>query len=148
MTTIDHTLVADVVRLSRKSGVSVVTLPPADRDLLLLAFHGACAGRAFPVGERVFSGYVAEWLEALTGLIRTDVAEFRRLLVDLGVFERDPEGRAYRPASPPPGSSTSIDRTRGLDLTRLIIETRAAERSLREARRLAHSTSGRASGRA
>jgi hypothetical protein len=134
----DDTLIADIVRLSRKTGLSVVTMPPADRDLLLLAFRGACDGRSFPVGERGFSGYVADWLEALTGMIRTDVAEFRRLLVDTGFFVRDPEGRAYRPAPAPPGSSTSPDRARGLDVTRLLIENRAAERSLREARRLAH----------
>jgi hypothetical protein len=144
MSTTADTLAADVVRLSRKTGLSVVTLPPADRDLLLLAFCGACAGRAFPVGERAFSGYVAEWLEPLTGLIRSDVAEFRRLLVDLGFFVRDLEGRAYRPASPPPGASVFAVRAGGRDLTRLIIETRNAERSRREARRLAHTTSGRA----
>jgi hypothetical protein len=132
-------ILADIERLAKKTGLSVASLPPDERDLLLTAFRQHFCRLPFPVSERPFSAYIADWLAALTGLIRTDVAEFRRTLVDFRFVSRDTSGLAYVPSASAPGEKGEFVAGGGeLNLTQALIEARAVELAARETRRRRH----------
>ncbi|HEY1878523.1 MAG TPA: hypothetical protein VGG68_01175 [Caulobacteraceae bacterium] len=114
-------------RLSKKSGLSLFGLPAGDRDAILAACQQYCRSKPFPVNERGFTGYVQEWLDKTAAFVRTDSAELRRTLVDLDFVRRDPAGASYTLG--PLGVGL------GVDLTELIVTSRAEEREARERRK-------------
>ncbi len=118
-------------RLAKKSGLSLFALAAPDREAILLACQQHCRGAPLPASESGFTGLVQAWLERTAGFLRTDAAELRRTLVDLGFVHRDRAGRNYTlppPAEPEAGGPPT-------DYTEIIVAARAEEREARERRK-------------
>lgn len=127
-----------LARLAVRSGLTLGGLQarnPGDFRLLM-----ATAAVRFPpdIGhsERDVNDLLLEWLSSEGANLSADHVEVRRLLVDLGLLQRDGFGRRYvRPLIPPAPFGEAFDALAGLDIEELMASARADDARKRAERR-------------
>lgn len=131
-------LIATVEALARKRGMSLWTVKLDELALILMAFTQT-VGPAETFTEREFSVRLEHWLHGDGEFLRTDFAELRRALVDLGFFARDPSGAVYRRAQSWPVRWRALcTAVQDIALTEVLARARAEEASQRiERKRMA-----------
>jgi len=128
-------LVETLKSVAVRRGMSLWSLKPQERALLLMAFTQTLEPDAAYTQWR-FDERVDGWLRREGGMIRTDFAEFRRALVDLMFVERDAAGTAYRRLAQWPQAWRSVcEAVEGVRLARVLTNARRAGARERSARK-------------
>ena len=128
-------LIETVEALAGKRGMSLWTLKPAELGLLLMAFTQT-VGPNETFTERAFSARLETWLRGEGAFLRTDFAELRRALVDLGFFARDASGAVYRRAPGWPARWRALcSAVEDVALSNELARARAEEASQRDERK-------------
>lgn len=88
----------EVVRILRTLGIKKnVSLSRMSEDESTVAL--ACASLTIPsevaVDEQYVNNALQRWLNGTGSMVRIDHVELRRTLIDVGLWRRDPFGRAY-----------------------------------------------------
>jgi hypothetical protein len=121
-----------------KKGLALGLLGIDERQLIV-AF-AACqfeAGQAYP--EKAVNAVLVDWLAGSGAMLRTDHAELRRWLVDMGFLERDGFGRAYaRVEATLAPFIAELGGATAAELSALATEEKAAWQASRDARRRSH----------
>jgi hypothetical protein len=144
-----------LVALARREGLTfstLVSLPPADRDVLVATIVRAFDATAV-YRERDVNDILRNWLAGEAAMLETDHVHVRRWLVDTGVLTRTSDCAEYRLAPPSGAIAAIVDdpAIAALDPAGIVHTTReamAAERARRKAEWLARegSASSAASG--
>ena len=128
-----------------KRGVALGALAGARGDAFAATL--AAASLALPADvdltERDVNERLRAWLAGPGAMLGTDHVELRRWLCDLQLVERDGYGRAYRRASPPPGTyAAAVAAMASIDPAAVAHEARDAHARQRDERRARHAARG------
>jgi hypothetical protein len=119
--------VETLTRLSKKNGLSLGRLNRQELAVLLLYVSTALTpGERYD--ERQATAALDHWKVQFAPMLRSDVVELRRTLIDAHYWVRDPHGRGYEIAPAIAGNALFIR------LVKERIETRIAEQLLYAAR--------------
>lgn len=122
--------------LALKRGMTLGRMSARDR-LVVLAFASLSIPASTALSEAQVNQALRTWLAGDGEMLRIDHVELRRSLIDLGLWERDGYGRAYRrePLQAGHPAREHVAAMAEVDLHRLIADARAAHEARREKRR-------------
>ncbi|WP_409301175.1 DUF2087 domain-containing protein [Pseudomonas sp. KCJK8993] len=127
--------VATLTHLSKKNGLTLGRLNRQELAALLLYVSAALSpGKRY--SEREATVALDQWRSRFAPMLRSDIVELRRTLIDAGYWARDPDGHAYEIAPALKGNGLFVRLIEERIETRIAEQLRAAALE-REARKKA-----------